>query len=545
MPHPPSGAGHPFQTDLLRPAPVLGFTAVLLLLSAWLHDDAYISFRVIDNFLNGYGLTWNPGERVQVYTHPLWLFLNAGLVALTGNFYFTSLALVISLSLLCSVLVVFWVAPSTRVGCLAVLILALSKSYLEFATSGLEDPLTRLLLVGFVLLRLRSQRQGSEEQVLGLSFLAALATLNRPDALLLFLPTLGFIAAQDIRRHLGKIILGLAPIGLWGLFALIYYGSPLPNTAYAKLGMGVPRPGLIAQGLVYLADSLFYDPLTLVVILGTVFLTFRRPERIATPLVVGAVLYLAYVVWIGGDYMRGRFMAAPLLASVLALLCYDWPRPDRRRLRLGIALLLILLGWRSTIALIPTEEWISPFGIGDEHLAYYTYTGLPLSLGNEPWPDHLWRAKGERARAAPPAEVPVAVGIGFFGFYAGPEVYIADWPALSDPLRARLPGVVSATYIRPGTEPWRPGHTYRPMPEGYLESVATGSNQLTDPDLADYYDVIRRLTRGEIWQTERLKDAVKLNLGFYQPKIDAYVARNPDLFKHRPAPIPSSLDRVK
>ncbi|EMO03780.1 hypothetical protein LEP1GSC116_0769, partial [Leptospira interrogans serovar Icterohaemorrhagiae str. Verdun HP] len=38
-------------------------------------DDSFITFRVVDNFLNGYGLRWNPLERVQVYTHPLWLFL--------------------------------------------------------------------------------------------------------------------------------------------------------------------------------------------------------------------------------------------------------------------------------------------------------------------------------------------------------------------------------------------------------------------------------------------------------------------------------------
>ncbi len=546
MPLLASGESRPLRTDLLRPLPVLALVTGLLFVSAWLHDDAYISFRTIDNFLNGHGLTWNPGERVQVYTHPLWLLLSSGLVALTGEFYATSLALAVTLSLLGFVWIIFRVAPNPTVGCAAVLILALSKSYLDFATSGLEDPLTRLLLVGFVMLRLHSGRRDSEDRVLGLSLVAALATLNRPDAFLLFLPTLVLLTARDIRHRLGSLALGLSPIALWGLFALIYYGSPLPNTAYAKLGMGVPRPGLIVQGLVYLGDALVFDPLTPVVISGAAVLILRRPQRLASPLLAGGLLYLGYVVWIGGDYMRGRFLAAPLLASLLALLCYDWPLPSRRRLQQGIALFLVLLGWRFSIALLPTERWISPFGIGDEQRIYHPSTGLIFALGSELWPDHPWRAKGERARTAPPDEVPVAMGIGLFGFYAGPDVHIVDWPALSDPLRARLPGVVSATYIRPGTEPWRPGHTYRPLPEGYLESLRTGTNRLTDPDLADYYDVIRRLTRGEIWNTQRLLDAVKLNLGFYQSKVDAYVARHPDLFTTRPAPpISSTLDQVE
>ena len=49
--------------------------ATLLLWTAWINDDAYISFRVIDNFVNGHGLRWNTFERVQAYSHPLWLLL--------------------------------------------------------------------------------------------------------------------------------------------------------------------------------------------------------------------------------------------------------------------------------------------------------------------------------------------------------------------------------------------------------------------------------------------------------------------------------------
>ena len=56
---------------------LLGLFSLLLVSSAWMHDDAYITFRTIDNFVNGLGLTWNPAERVQAYTHPLWMLVNA------------------------------------------------------------------------------------------------------------------------------------------------------------------------------------------------------------------------------------------------------------------------------------------------------------------------------------------------------------------------------------------------------------------------------------------------------------------------------------
>ncbi len=44
------------------------FFAWLLARNAWYGDDVFISMRVIDNFVSGYGLVWNVGERVQVFS---------------------------------------------------------------------------------------------------------------------------------------------------------------------------------------------------------------------------------------------------------------------------------------------------------------------------------------------------------------------------------------------------------------------------------------------------------------------------------------------
>ena len=47
----------------------------LLLRAGWVTEDAYITLRPVDNWVNGFGLRWNPAERVQGYTHPLWMVL--------------------------------------------------------------------------------------------------------------------------------------------------------------------------------------------------------------------------------------------------------------------------------------------------------------------------------------------------------------------------------------------------------------------------------------------------------------------------------------
>ena len=36
-------------------------------------DDAYITFRYVDNWVRGHGLVFNPGERVMGYSNFLWV----------------------------------------------------------------------------------------------------------------------------------------------------------------------------------------------------------------------------------------------------------------------------------------------------------------------------------------------------------------------------------------------------------------------------------------------------------------------------------------
>ena len=38
--------------------------AIVMIKNAWIGDDAYITFRTIENFLGGYGLVYNIGEWV-------------------------------------------------------------------------------------------------------------------------------------------------------------------------------------------------------------------------------------------------------------------------------------------------------------------------------------------------------------------------------------------------------------------------------------------------------------------------------------------------
>ena len=131
--------------------PIVGVSLLFISLvrTAWLCDDAYISFRTADNLLNGYGPVWNVGERVQSFTNPLWLALCTAAFGITGNVYYTAIALSVLVTLGFVFLLVTRVAVSSRHLLVCFAVLLSSKAFIDYSTSGLENPLTHLLLLAF------------------------------------------------------------------------------------------------------------------------------------------------------------------------------------------------------------------------------------------------------------------------------------------------------------------------------------------------------------------------------------------------------------
>src|SRR5262245_48125100 len=163
----------------------LALLAISLVRTAWLSDDAYITFRTADNIIHGYGPVWNTSERVQTYTHPLWLALITPAFALTGEVYYTAIFLSILVTLAAVALLARRLAatPWNLIVCLAVLLS--SKAFIDFSTSGLENPLTHLLLFAFVWIWWDEPALGEGDGPDGarrmrrVSFVAALCLLNR------------------------------------------------------------------------------------------------------------------------------------------------------------------------------------------------------------------------------------------------------------------------------------------------------------------------------------------------------------------------------
>jgi arabinofuranosyltransferase len=119
--------------------------AIILFRTAWISDDAAITLRTVLNVTHGFGLTFNLAERVQTYTHPLWMSLLTLGYLVVGNVYVTTFAIGMILSV-----VAFWLAVTRALSAFqalsASIVLLFSAAFIDFSTSGLENPLLNVLV---------------------------------------------------------------------------------------------------------------------------------------------------------------------------------------------------------------------------------------------------------------------------------------------------------------------------------------------------------------------------------------------------------------
>ena len=497
----------------------------VFLANAWVGDDAYITYRSVWNFVNGFGLTFNPDERVQAYTHPLWMLAISAAHVVTREFFFTQTFVSWAFNIATIGVLVRWSRTASRAGML-VFWLVSSKAFVDYTSSGLEYPLSYFLLGVFYVRYLETSVEVAPgpAELRRAVLVASLAFLNRPDAVLLYAVPLGEMLWRSARSHAwhtaGSAALAASPALIWLVFATVYYGFPLPNTYYAKVATDLPGFLVYRQGLAYVLNSISHDPITL----GTIALSCVVAAQASGPsrrAALSAMLYVLYTISVGGDFMSGRFFAMPFLVAVMIVTREAGSiAPFAAGALVVYNILIPIAPIKTTAAYEAAWPWRTQNGIKDERGHYHQSTNLLFFSPFRQLPDFVWVREGTSFRSAE-QKVTVQGSIGFFGLYAGPSKFLVDRNALSDPLLARLP--VSPRYYFE----FYAGHFFRDIPEGYLESVNADRNLLVDPLLHDFYDRVRRVTRGPLFTLDRARDILALNVGSYRSFHELYARRRP------------------
>ena len=285
-------------------------------------DDAFISFRYLDNWLQGQGLVFNPGERVEGYTNFLWIValaplrllgLDAATAALLLNLCFlmvTGFALYQTLFLLSQRRDVAWAA---------ILLLSGFGSLAYWVAAGLEPVMLACLLSLAAWQTLKTNAITPT-----VAALLALSTLVRPDALLFalvafacYLPVKQRGNREVVRNYLIAALVYVLPLLAHLSWRWFYYGEFLPNTYYAK---SHPDSELMLRfGWAYFlrfqtAGGLIFSLL----ILAGLFSGALR-NRFVLMILLQILIFCLYIIKVGGDYMLYFRFFTPILPLLVII----------------------------------------------------------------------------------------------------------------------------------------------------------------------------------------------------------------------------------
>lgn len=349
----------------------------------WGYDDPYITYRYAANLADGLGFVYNADERVQSTTTPLYTLLLALFHHVGQNLPYAS-NLIGCVAFSAGALALWHLGRLwEHQGVALAGLLLYPTSPLLIPTLGAETALyLALVLLGFV--AYAAARYSTAAALL------ALATLTRHDGVLAAVAIV--VAYLTIHRRLPPwrpLLMYLAIIAPWYVFAWLYFGSALPATLAAKQQQGllpISRSfleGLVDRGLSYWSTPLYRLQL-LIMALGAInaLLIGRR-----WLLLIGWNLsYIAAYTLLGVTSYFWYY--APLAVSVTVLaglgaqsLYHQLQRLAGRGVALGAGLLLILLlAWPqiNTVVDTPPDRRLAIFRATGEWLRAHTPPGASL-----------------------------------------------------------------------------------------------------------------------------------------------------------------------
>jgi hypothetical protein len=294
--------------------------------SAWVTDDAFISFRYARNLVEGQGLVFNPGERVEGYTNFLWTAWSA--LGIAAGFDPVRWSLVWGVACYAASIVLLALYHASLRGTLSVsaatvpvgaMVMALSGEASRYATGGLETAAFALLaLAGFVILTRGGAPPPARWLVAGA--VLALASMTRPDGVIFFAVAGAWVfASTGGSRIRDAALFGLGFALLWVPFTawrVGYYGDWVPNSYYAKsAGLAWYGQGwhylrlFLAKYWILIATPALAGIAARGLPRGGELAAWARHASLAAGLLVA---YTSYVVRVGGDFMFGRLLVPTL-----------------------------------------------------------------------------------------------------------------------------------------------------------------------------------------------------------------------------------------
>ena len=365
---------------LLITIAVVYAAVIQVIFPRYIVDDAYISFRYAENLALRGELNWNVGEDpVEGYTGVAYHVLLAGFIK-AGISPISASRFIGIFSFWLGFLMLYLIARRLELAPLftgsLVLLYATTPVLFTHVFSGMET----MLFVAFVLASLLAALSKRDSV---LSLLLLLTSLVRPEgvALSAFLfIAVGIARYRENREAFNRffknfLLIYFLPAAAYFAWRFFYYGQLLPNTFYAKSGLGFHAPTLV--DIARFIRRYFAVPLLgLLLLFGvetdTLFKTLREwiRERTAVFYVAAGALFctaLAFVL--ANSHLIANFghrLYTPFLPFVWLLLAFGWKlgfsslqetkeaKPVRYTFAVSVFLILVL--YQSLFQMVKIRE---------------------------------------------------------------------------------------------------------------------------------------------------------------------------------------------
>jgi len=300
-----------------------------------LFDDAMISMRYAWNFSHGYGLVWNPFERIQGYSNLLMtllmsfttLIFNKSIAVLSMQILGIGFMLVIAYLTIRISDVIIQNQDHQRRTLSRILVFFCALSYYPqayWSLMGMETGLLTLFLLSGVLFAFTYGKINNLKCLFYMAVCLGLAYLTRNDSLIfaffiwlyIFWET---VKSKTDRKGLTFLLLAIAAYLVFIIGQLVfqhaYYGELLPNTYTLKL-TGMPLLERIRNGVGFIKPFLKVTSFVLVLTIVDLIFDFRKQKLLLLFIMFSAI---GYEVYAGGDPWNYWRIISPSMPLVTIL----------------------------------------------------------------------------------------------------------------------------------------------------------------------------------------------------------------------------------
>ena len=367
-------------------------------------DDVYVSLRYVWNFIHGNGLVFNPGEHVEGYSNPTWIFLVsffAKILSAGSKHELIIINRIISFVVLFLAYLFFYKTfriyiKDKLISFLFLLLLCANYPLNSYAFAGMETPVVLLLLAMFFYFYNRYITQKSRTALYLSALFLGLLSISRPEGIIYIASLILSVIiyenrfeklsmGQSVKKSLSFSYLSIIIFAAFIIFRLSYYGELMPNTAAAK---NYFTPETFIRGAQYILAGIFLGlgGFLSLLIFHTNKTSYSKFKQFFILIDIIILAQSSFILYTGWDWMASFRFVLPLLPLIFLVIFLTF---DLQKKYVLIIILIVLIPQTYFQRYFIRSSWSRLSGFSEIRLVSTGYKDVGEFLNKIKKPDDL------------------------------------------------------------------------------------------------------------------------------------------------------------